>query len=732
MSNDFLRQFRKLRKMSPGEIRGRVQDKLRTRRDRRSFLRRSHRHACGLMHPAASELLTRAERLVLGVSATEIEQLQKASPLVFEQFARAARRRAAHVQSGCYEMLGHAFDLRGPIDWHADPRSAARFDRVFHTDVSLHRNGGAGIDVKYIWELGRQQYLVELARNWLFHRNDADAARVRDVILDWIQANPLFEGVHWTSGLEVAMRSISWIWALASLSDWCGWKLSDLSTIAASFEDHARYLQSHFSFYSSPYNHIIGEATGLLLVSRLLNGFDEAADWDAQARQVLTRHAPRQFHGDGFCVEQAIGYHYYTLGFLTLAIVAARRSGRALDDVESAAHQAFVAGELFRMPNGQWPAIGDVDSARSIPVEPDEFWNFDGLCSVGAVLFRDSRLKPQGAEAGEELYWLLGSDGLAEWKKMAASSPEACRTLAGSGYFLGRRGGDWLCVDAGPISDGLHSDSTPSTAHGHLDALQVLYCHDGQPALIDPGMPFYFGDREWVSHFRGAAAHNTIELEGLPVARDAGGLQWSQVLDSFDLQAGESDQVWTATTRLRLDGEGQVERVIVCIPRIGLWIADAISLRSPRKIRWHWQLGVPMDLSAHPENGVFARGVNLVLAGWCDPRPTSVLMTSSQITSPSGWQAPGYGILRMGSQIEESLSDVRQALKVTFVGPAPGSFSISWNGTVIESMEGSEPLQRIECGQVTWMLPESASIPVVAESGSHFSRGRHFNELRSV
>ena len=56
-------------------------------------------------------------------------------------------------------------------------------------------------------------------------------------------------------------------------------------------------------------------------------------------------------------------------------------------------HKAYRAGMAFRPPNGRWPAIGDVDSARSIPVHHDDFWKFDSLCSVGAVLFDDPLLK---------------------------------------------------------------------------------------------------------------------------------------------------------------------------------------------------------------------------------------------------------------------------------------------------------------------------------------------------
>ena len=139
-------------------------------------------------------------------------------------------------------------------------------------------------------------------------------------------------------------------------------------------------------------------------------------------------------------------------------------------------------------------------------------------------------------------------------------------------------GNDWLLFDAGPIADGLHADATPSTAHGHLDTLQVLYFAGGRDMLIDPGMPNYFGDREWVRHFRSAAAHNTIEIEGVSLAKDVGRLEWSLVANRPRLQANFNDDARLASGRVVLDAQGTVwssrvvlERNLLCLPGRGLW-----------------------------------------------------------------------------------------------------------------------------------------------------------------
>ena len=56
-----------------------------------------------------------------------------------------------------------------------------------------------------------------------------------------------------------------------------------------------------------------------------------------------------------------------------------------------------------------------------------------------------------------------------------SSSGFSYTVLKDAGYAIAQKEGDWLLFDAGPIAAGLHSDATPSAAHGHADTLQVLY-----------------------------------------------------------------------------------------------------------------------------------------------------------------------------------------------------------------------------------------------------------------
>ncbi|MEO1998368.1 MAG: heparinase II/III family protein, partial [Planctomycetaceae bacterium] len=565
--------------MSAGEIGTRLRDAMRQRRERRLHGQAAVRFA---VSEQGQHILADIAAILPGASRHQLHRLKEDLPCLHGKIRTHAQATSEAIVSGSWEMLGHTFDLSGDVDWHCDPRTEHRFPHLFYADVQLHQDADDDVDVKYVWELGRHQYLPELARGWRFSGNEHSAEHARRLLLSWIDQNPIYEGVHWTSGLEVAVRAISWIWTLATLAEWDGWQERDLDRIATSLTEHGTYLEHHFSFYSSPYNHLVGEATGLYLISQALRQHPNAEAWRRKSRQVLEEHGPKQFYDDGFCVEQATGYHFFSLGFLTMAIVAARQEGMPLERVEPAVHRAFRTGILFQQPDGRWPAIGDVDSARAIPVHHDDFWDFGSLCSLGGVLFGDPQLKRPDSQPGEELYWLLGGDGIDHFNTIETTQPDGFTHLPESGYAIARQGGDWLCLDAGPVGHGLHADGTPSTAHGHLDTLQVLYCQGSRPVLIDPGMPFYFGDREWVRHFRSPVAHNTLEIDGLPLAQDAGRLEWSHVKPRPELLAENADGIWMARARIAWATGITLERYVACVPGFGLWVADVIELDRPR------------------------------------------------------------------------------------------------------------------------------------------------------
>ncbi|MEO5823107.1 MAG: heparinase II/III family protein, partial [Vicinamibacteraceae bacterium] len=130
-----------------------------------------------------------------------------------------ATRRADAIAGGRFDLLGYRdlrFDPPGGdadgIDWHRDPVHDRTAPQLFWSEVP-YLDPACG-DHKIIWELNRHQHFLALARAWALGGHRPSRATFVRHLAGWMEANPPLVGINWASMLELALRSISWIWAL--------------------------------------------------------------------------------------------------------------------------------------------------------------------------------------------------------------------------------------------------------------------------------------------------------------------------------------------------------------------------------------------------------------------------------------------------------------------------------------------------------------------------------------
>lgn len=357
---------------------------------------------------------------------------------------------------------------------------------VFGVPVAL-RPGAIdwqGGDVRWAWEINRHQFLFTFARAFALTGDPVYARRITDLLADWWDHNPFGRGVNWSSALEVAVRSISWLWTLPLLLDSTALDAAFLHRWLVSLEEHYKYISRHLSVYTDPTNHLIGEAAALWMLAVAMPHLPDAQARERRALEILSREIERQVAPDGVCREQSAGYQRFVLDFYLQVLALARRAGRELPPIIGERVRAMLefllalAGE-----NGELPAIGDSDDARGIPFP----------------------------ELSVELY----PPELAMWLDVpeAAAAGLRSRVFPHGGYCLfesqaqGRRVA--LLFDAGPL--GLW----PNASHGHADALSVQLNLDGRWILGDPGTGCYGASPGVRNALRGTAAHNTVAVDDL-------------------------------------------------------------------------------------------------------------------------------------------------------------------------------------------------------------------------
>jgi hypothetical protein len=354
-------------------------------------------------------------------------------------------------------------------------------------------------------------------------------------LASWLDGNPPLVGVNWASMLELALRSLSWIWALhffveppvggrppesggADTEDgpWTVDLLLGLDTQLAQVE-------RHLSYYFSPNTHLLGEALALYVAGRTLPILSASSRRARVGRDLLIGEASRQIEPDGGHRERSTHYHKYTLDFYLLALAVARITGDpASDDFERTAARLAAAARQLADSRGRLPHFGDDDGGMLAPFTgrpPDDVR--DSLALAAGLLNRPELC----IAAAEEAHWVLASAPEASRHALdvvrRGHSPSSC-ALADTGYYISRsRSGDHLVIDGGP-------HGFQNGGHAHADALSLTFSRRSAPLLIDPGTACYTIDparRDW---FRSTAMHNTVVVDGRSQSTPDGPFHWAR------------------------------------------------------------------------------------------------------------------------------------------------------------------------------------------------------------
>lgn len=559
-------------------------------------------------------------------------------------------RWASAARAHQFEFFGARHDYGPDIPWQDDPVTGRPWPASYHADVPVHRGDVGCGDVKHVWELSRQQYLVDLGKAYFLTGSDEDAAAVRRLVRSWIAGNPYATGVNWACALEPAFRSFSWLWAYYLTQD----ALDDEFHVQwlEGFHDHARFVARHLEHYSSPYNHLVGEASALYMLGACFPEFEASARWRATAQTVIEGRLGEQFYSDGGSVEQSTFYHHATVGYMLLAALTGRAIG---DEFPPAVWSAIERGLDFSLslmqPDGRTPEIGGADDGKPIRMEQLPFWDFRPYQAIGAVLFGRGDFKHAAGRFHEDALWLLGPEGLDAFERLEAREPAGpARALAGSGYYVLRTGwserADYACFDCGEQAAGMRPDAVPNSMHGHADCLSVVAWIGGRRVLVDSGLYCYNCGGAWEAHFRETAAHSTARVDGRDQARHLGKMAWSHsyraTLEGWGPSASGCGWAIGSHDGYARGPEGVTHRRAVWLREGGyLVVADEFVGLGEHDLEVNYQFA-PGDLEMPGAGAVTFSG--FADLAWASGERWEALLACGGDGPDQGWIAPSLGV----------------------------------------------------------------------------------------
>jgi hypothetical protein len=453
---------------------------------------------------------------------------------------------AAEILREADEICGHRFRLLGyenleftldcgsgnvkDIDWHLDPVHGKRAPLDPWFKIPFLDFAVVG-DHKVIWELNRHQHLVTLAKARLL---SGDAKYVRELIRQWrswIKANPYPLGINWGSTLEVAFRSLSWMWVdqlLAGAAESAELR----SEISPALAFHGRYIERYLSTYFSPNTHLLGEAVALFFLGTLYPQMPGAARWKESGWKIVLHEAGRQVRPDGVYFEQSLYYHVYALDFFLYARHLAARNGMQIPREYDAALGRMLDVVAALAQAGPAEGFGDDDGGRLWNPRRNRTEQMTDPLALGAVMYSKEMYPREysAARLTEEAIWLFGNQAV---EKLSSAHSSAQTTLAAHSLAF-PDGGLYVLADSQPYAQAMAVDGGPQgvgrSGHGHGDALSLRLTMDGRRWLVDAGSGVYIAkDPADRNTFRGTGAHNTVRVDGVDQAVADEPFSWTHI-----------------------------------------------------------------------------------------------------------------------------------------------------------------------------------------------------------
>jgi hypothetical protein len=616
----------RLRSMSPAEVVWRVEERLSL-----AWLEaRADRAAPPLARPPAGFLAAfRASSAALrppGERAAFAARLVASAPGEADRLACEA----AAIRAGSIELFARRYAL-GPDPatwpWNRSPDGGPEVPLEFGPTLDYRDPARVG-NARLAWELARAPWSAAPAMAAYLGRDEEANARFVVAALEaFDRACPPLRGLHWSSALELALRSLSWGWALSLVTvTKAAEEIAEerWERLFASWVQAMRFVDAHDSRYSSANNHRLGEAAGLAWAGYALSFLPESAGWRARGLERLEESFLAQTTEDGITREHAFAYQQFVLDFVVAVETVAVRAGRALPSAmaERIARVAQALDAFSPRRAEVWP-VGDGDEGRALHLaEPWEERVIASLASADALVGH-----VDAAPLHARALW-LGLEARANERPAAIVTPrvgadgDRLHSLLpeSSGYAVER----WtvggrearLLFDAAPL--GL----PPLYAHGHADALQVLLDVDG-PRLVDPGTGAYHSDPELRNRLRATSAHNTVDLDGDSQSRAGGLFQW---FDPARIVSPGLRRVRPGEWCAEHAGYGLLvhrRTIRILDPRVIL-VGDRVGKSQGRdeelygSARWHLGAGKPVPLPGEGGNVAveWPDGFRLTLAGF--------------------------------------------------------------------------------------------------------------------
>ncbi len=214
----------------------------------------------------------------------------------------------ADLEEQASEILSGKVRLFGGDPVGLDLDSAC--SELHWTELEQGKGRQIGQDIRLIWEMGRFGWVFSLGRAYHANGEERYARFFWESWEKFIAANPPYNGVHWMSGQEVAIRLLGLCFAAQVFSGSQQSTPDRMLALGQSVAAHASRIPPSLSYARAQNNnHLLVEAAGLYTAGCALQNHPKANSWKKLGWNLASQALITQIAPDGAYIQNSANYH---------------------------------------------------------------------------------------------------------------------------------------------------------------------------------------------------------------------------------------------------------------------------------------------------------------------------------------------------------------------------------------------------------------------------------------
>lgn len=369
----------------------------------------------------------------------------------------------------------------------------------------------------WTWDINRHYFAVDLGRAYRYTKEETYAETCIQLLNEWMDdCPPAIQSPVWESVFETAIRISNWLWVYSLLLPSRAFDSAAQVALQRGLLGMGRYLNRHIELHSRN-NHLLIEAKALLLLGLTFPKLPGSEKWRNRGMRLVESELSQQVCRDGVHSERSSMYHQVVASEIAELFTVMSIAQVKTETIRKYLEQLTSFSAALTREDGSIPMLGD--SSRN-----DDHVRFDAVLAMDLLKRAECETDNMNGAFGvphhhplaesthwlvQPLYKILGCEPAPSLERATVSS----RLFPDGGYAVMRstssRDPMHLVFDCGPFGD------RRVPRHGHADALSFDLAVGSNNFLLDPGTYSTHLGNKWRNYFRGTAAHNTIQVDGL-------------------------------------------------------------------------------------------------------------------------------------------------------------------------------------------------------------------------